>query len=157
MKRVQRFSCVFLFLMVALFFYGCSEQNHDGHLGDGKVDAVEAASIRVAVGAAFAARPETVLPAYEVSKAILALLGEEPVGIDSIEEIIAAKVDMLDLDPVTKLAFADLVTLVKVRIEQQLPHNLKQGRRLVVVKEIVKIINKTAKARMALIAIESQP
>ena len=69
-----------MFLIIAMFavlgvnlMAGCSPQG-DSTLGNGKVDLVEAATIRVAVGMAFTARPDTVVPAYRVATGLLVVL-----------------------------------------------------------------------------------
>ena len=61
-----------IFVAIISIISGCA--NTSKTLGDGKIDAVESASINVAVGVAFSAKPETIVPAYAVTTALLQIM-----------------------------------------------------------------------------------
>lgn len=128
----------------AILFTGCAGKN----LGDGKVDAVEAATIRVAVGVSMSTRPETVVPAYAVTKALLAVMdGPEAVPLKDLEAAMMARIEALNLTPMEKAAVLDLAALVKVNIEARLS-GLAPDLRLVVVRSVIEIVHETAAYRL---------
>lgn len=143
-------------LLVAIamaFICGCSEKGgNQSTLGDGKVDQVEAATIRVAVGLAFTARPDTVAPAYAASTAILALLDQntgETVAASAIDTALSAKLEELNLDAATKQSVMDLVLLIKAKTMEQLDAaDLTDDKEVVVIRDVVAIVQETAAARM---------
>jgi hypothetical protein len=136
-------------LLPLLMLFGCSGKST---IGDGQVDEVEAASIRVAVGMAFQARPDTIAPAYAVSTALLAgMKVGAAVELPSLDGIIAKEVALLKLDPLTAANFDDLITLVKAKIKAQvaLP-NLPDIQKMVVVKQVVEIVQQSAAVRLGI-------
>lgn len=142
-----------LLCCISVMFAACAGTNPDGSstLGDGKVDQVEAASIRVAVGLAFTAKPEAVVPAYGVSTAVLAVLppGEgAEIDVSLIDTVIGAELDKLNLDQPTRQSFDDLVLLARAKISEQLAKGTAGNQRLVVVREVVAIIQQTAASRL---------
>jgi hypothetical protein len=123
---------------------GCAGKN----LGDGQVDAVEAATIRVAVGMSMSTRPETVVPAYAVTKTLLAVMdGPEAVPLKDLEAAMNDRIDALDLTPMEKAAVMDLAALVKVNIEARLS-GLAPDLKLVVVRSVIEIVHETAAYRL---------
>lgn len=142
---------LFIMLLLALYgLYGCT--NSTSTLGNGKVDAVEAATLRVAVGLAFTARPDTVAPAYAVSTALLAGLSADYVALPAaVDGIISRETERLNLDPATLASFGDLLLLIKAEITQRISVDAVDdpGKR-VMVRELVAIVQETAAARLGI-------
>jgi len=138
-------ACLLLVLLAA-----CFANKGTSALGNGQMDAVEAATLRVAVGLAFTARPDTALPAYTAATAVLAALGEggESVPASIIDHVIADKLNALNLDPATRASFNDLALLIKARIVEQLGTGSTGPQKAVVVRDIVEIVRETAAARL---------
>ncbi len=149
------FLLIFFFFMMLLFAlsvsFGCSGPSAS-NIGNGQIDQVEAATIRVAVGLAFTARPDTVAPAYAASTAILALLDEETgetALASAIDTALTAKLDELNLDAATRQSVVDLALLIKAQILEQLgTANVGASEKKVVVREVVAIVQQTAAARL---------
>ena len=134
----------FLLVLIVCALTGCVTSN----VGDGKVDAVEAATIRAAVGVSMSARPETVVPAYAVTKALLAVMdGPEAVLLKDLEPELDDRIDALNLTPMEKAAVLDLVAVVRVNIEARLS-GLAPDLKLVVVRTVIEIVHNTAAYRL---------
>ncbi len=143
-----------IMLLVGLYgLFGCAPNSgSNSTLGNGKVDAVEAATLRVAVGLAFTARPDTVAPAYAVSTALLAGLSADYVALpQAVDGIIKRETDRLNLDPATLAAFDDLLLLIKAEITQRISADAVDdpGKR-VMVRDLVAIVQETAAARLGI-------
>lgn len=137
-----------LLLVIAISFLGCQTTGTDSGIGDGKVDAVETAVIRLAVGGAMTSMPETVVPAYAVSKALLvAMDGDNPIKLSLLSKAVEKKVDGLDLTVYEKQSVMDLVELVKAQIMDRIG-GLDAGDRIVVVKAVIQIVHDAAGARL---------
>ncbi len=156
MKRSWVLVAVMMMMSVFLFS-GCITDTGDGSsttIGNGKVDPAEAASIRLAVGLSFTAYPKAIVPAYAVSTAILEILPSDPsrppVEVSQIDSLISKEVDKLNLDPLTKQSFNDLVALAKTKIIEQLGVSSDASTRTVVIHDVLTIIQQTAAARMQL-------
>jgi hypothetical protein len=134
----------FLLVLIVCALTGCVTSN----VGDGKVDAVEAATIRAAVGVSMSARPETVVPAYAVTKALLAVMdGPEAVLLKDLESELDDRINALNLTPMEKAAVLDLVAVVRVNIEARLS-GLAPDLKLVVVRTVIEIVHNTAAYRL---------
>lgn len=140
----------FLAIGLLLSLAACFGSKGGSTLGNGQVDAVEAATLRVAVGLAMTARPDTVAPAHAVATALLAVLADDsqPVPALAIEQTIIAKLGELDLDPASQQSFNDLMLLIKARIMEQLAIATQGSNRIVVVRDIIEIVRETATARL---------
>ncbi|WP_157470086.1 hypothetical protein [Desulfobulbus elongatus] len=142
-------------LALTVSFFGCQPNSGQSTLGNGQIDAVEAATIRVAVGLAMAAKPETIAPAYAVSTALLAILADESGAVASvamIRDAVAGETAKLDLDPVTAASFTDLVGLIEARIAEQLAAaDIPSSGRMVVIREVIRIVQEAAAARLPLV------
>lgn len=142
-------------LTMSLLFTGCSIPGGESTtIGNGKVDPAEEASIRGAVGLALAAKPEAIAPAYAVSSVVLELLptgGSQTVEASVIDTAIAKEVEKLDLDPLTRQSFNDLVTLAKAGIMEQLGANKDASARLLVVRDVVSIIQQCTADRLVVL------
>ena len=153
MERYGLGLTIALALVLALVFsFGCTQPN-ETTIGNGKVDPVEAATVRVAVGMAFTARPDTVAPAYAVSDALLTMLDasrDQSALVTTINQTLAGETAKLNLDAGTAASFADLVALVEAQIVARLAEaNITASQRMVVVRDIVAIVHDTAAMRMA--------
>ena len=151
---MKRFHIIFTLLLIVFFAIGLTACKEEGSstLGNGRVDPGEAAALRVAVGLAFTARPDTVAPAYAVSTAVLAVLGDgsTPVPLDSIDGLIGKETAKLKLAPATLQSFNDLILLVKAQVTQQLGTNADIKNTLVVVHDVVQVVQQTAAARLGI-------
>lgn len=134
---------VLLFLMA-----GCA--GSQSNIGDGKFDPKEQAYFKLAVGVAMTARPETAPAVYVISEAVLKVI--EPRNVSSnevLEGVIDYEVEKLKLTPGAKLVLLDLVNLLKVEMFSVLDtENINIDDRLVVVKQMLQIINESARARI---------
>jgi len=142
-----------LFLALAVTFNAC--QGGKTTVGNGTVDAVEAATIRVAVGLALSAKPEAVAPAYAVSTALLAIIDKDAgttALADTIKDAITKETARLDLDPVTAASFGDLVALVEAEIRARLAAaDISASARMVVIRDVIAIVQEAAAARLPLV------
>lgn len=135
-----------LLIAFSLALFGCTGKTT---IGDGKIDEVEEASLRLAVGMAMSARPETVVPAYAVSGALLQMMGwasGDVVVVDYLDQAIGKEVEKLTIDKSSKQSFFDLVTLVKAKVKSDIP--VESSQKIVIVKQVLFVVNESAKARM---------
>ncbi|EMS79205.1 hypothetical protein [Desulfotignum phosphitoxidans] len=139
-----------VFMLVAcLMAAGCAGTT--ARVGDGQVDAVETATIRLAVGAAMSVKPETIVPAYAVTKALLAVMdGTEAVQVKDLEKVLVEQIEVLNLTPLEQQSMADLVGLIRANIEARIS-GLAPGLQLVVVRAVVEIVHDAASARLNLV------
>ena len=128
-----------------LLLAGCSPFSMNGML-----DPVETATIRVAVGLAMTAEPRTVVPAYAVSTALLAILdGTETTTLGALCPAVDKEIDKLNLTDAERASFIELVELVKARILQQLGStNMDVAQKIVLIKGIVQIVRDASIARI---------
>jgi len=148
MKRFIKIETVFLTLALLLMLVGCNGAGTNSSIGDGQVDAVETAMIRLAVGAAMTAKPETVVPAYAVSKALLIVMDtDNPVKLAILNMVIQDKIKDLNLTPYEEQSVMDLVSLVRAKLVDMVG-GLDPGARIVVVKAVVQIVHDAAGARL---------
>jgi hypothetical protein len=141
-----------VFLSLTLALTSCAP-NGGTTLGDGQVDPVEAAVIQLSVGATMAAYPKTIVPAFQVTSAMLAMKTGSTssiVELSGLDEILKAETAKLNLDPITLQSFNDLIVLVKASLNQQLANQgiALDDEKLVVAWKVVEIVNATAKARL---------
>jgi len=132
-------------LLMVILMTGCATVDIDG-----TVDPTETAMIRVAVGMAMTAEPDTVLPAYAVSTALLAIMdGTEVTSLDTLDKAVDEEINDLTLTTAERASFMELVGLVKVRIIQQinLP-GLDATQQLVIVKNVIQIVRDASMARI---------
>lgn len=135
-------------LFALLFITACSGTTST--IGDGQVDEVEAAVLRVAVGAAMSAAPEAVAPAYAVSTALLAKIdGDDFVTLDLLSTNLDSRIAALDLSFAERQSVMDLVSLVKARIKSELKLSDKaEAQKLIVVRQIIQIVRDSSVARL---------
>jgi len=140
-----------LAILAALSTQGCANSNF---MTDTNIDPVEAATIQLSVGAAMAAYPKTVVPAFQVSSALLAVKNSDTnlVALSFLDDELAKETAKLNLDPLTLQSFNDLILLVRVSINNKLSDsNIPENEKLVMVWKVVEIVNATAKARIDLV------
>jgi hypothetical protein len=150
MRKIFLLNLFLILGLTGVTLYGCAGTST---VGDGKVDAVEAASIQVAVGVAMRARPDTIAPAYAISTALLGVLQTgSAIELPNMDTAIAREVDKLDLDPLTRANFNDLIVLVKAKVEAKIPNlpNLSIGERKVIIVEVLKIVQQSAAVRLGI-------
>lgn len=156
MKKIFYSMMVIFALVMVGCQFGCEKGTGIGGttVGDGKVDAVEAAELRVIIGLTLGAKPAAIAPAYAVSTALLITLNNvttQNVVAGVVDQVIAAEVKKLKLDPVTEQSFNDLVYLIRVRIEAKYKISaLPESQRLVVVKDIVQIVHDASASRLGI-------
>ena len=132
-------------LLMMILMTGCATVDIDG-----TVDPTETAMIRVAVGMAMTAEPDTVLPAYAVSTALLAIMdGTEVTSLDTLDQAVDAEINDLALTTAERASFMELVTLVKARIIQQLNlPDLDAAQKLVIVRNVIQIVRDASMVRI---------
>ena len=143
MKLLKLFVALLVSLML---FVGCAGKSN---IGDGKIDTVEEAEIRIAVGLILSSRPETVPIAYLVSEKLLQTMSDDYIStLDAVDIIVAREVNQIKFTPEEAASFNDLLVLVKAKIKEQINPVSVDSQRLIMVKQVVKIVNACAKARM---------
>lgn len=146
-KLFDVWTFVLVFIAAALMITGCVTSN----VGDGQVDQVEAATIRLAVGAAMSAKPEAVVPAYAVTKTLLAVMdGSEAVQVSDLETALDKKINDLNLTELERQSVTDLAALVKANIQERIA-GIGEGRRMVVIQAVIEIVHEAAAARLNLV------
>ncbi|WP_310601188.1 hypothetical protein [Desulfobulbus sp.] len=136
-----------LLLAFVATFGGC--QGNQTTIGNGKVDPVEAATLRVAVGMALSSRPAAVEPAYKVSTALLAIMDDKTVLADELQETLGRETAKLNMDMATAIAFVEFVDLVEAQVRSRLAEaNISASERMVVIREVLTIVKEAAAARL---------
>lgn len=64
-----------------------------------------------------------------------------------LDSVLAEKVNDLEMDTMTKASFNEFVSLVKARMLVHLDPSISDSDKVVIVKDILKIVNQAAKAR----------
>ena len=132
-----------LVMIALMLFVGCATVTLDGNL-----DPVESAIVRIAVGAALTAEPQTVVPAYAVSTALMAILdGTEITELNILEERFNEEMQKLELNDAERASFLELAALVRMHIIQHLPDD-GLDQQIVIVRQVVKIIRDASMARI---------
>ena len=121
-------------------------------IGDGVFDAREQAYFRVLVGAALTSYPGTAPHVYEVTSAILAVVNASDAGDNtSLMSLINVECAKIHVKPALQPSFDDLVALLQADMFSVLDGNaIAKDNRLEIVKQMLTIINESAKARMVL-------
>ncbi len=143
-----------LFLVLIGFMFtlsSCNQVNIQSTIGNGKIDPVEKATMQLAVGMAMNEKPNSIIPAYMVTNELISLNNDNN-NVTSIEEynlFVRKQIDILNLDPMTKQSAIDLYVLIREIIIQTLKNEgISEDQRYIVIMDIVKIINKSAKDRL---------
>ncbi|WP_024333114.1 hypothetical protein [Desulfotignum balticum] len=146
MKTKMMDMLTFLLVLMAFIMMvtGCAGKN----LGDGQVDQVEAATIRLAVGSAMAAMPESVVPAYAVTKTLLAVMdGPEAVQVADLETALDEKIADLNLTALERQSVTDLAALVRANIQAHIS-GIGEARQMVMIRAVIEIVHESSAARL---------
>ncbi len=121
-------------------------------IGNGKVDLVEAATIQVAVGLAFSAKPQTVVPAYAVTTALLKIMSNdtEQVQPSMIKILVVKELEKLKLDKLTMLSMIDLMNLVEAEIKTKIDIQVQDSNKMVIIKQVIQIIHDSSEVRIGI-------
>lgn len=141
-----------LFLTLIVFMFSLTSCNQiQSTIGNGKIDPIEKATIQLAVGIAMNEKPDSIIPAYMVTNELIALNNTNN-NVSTLEEynlFVRKQVDSLDFDPMTKQSAIDLYVLVKeIIIETLKSEGISEDQKYIIVMDIVKIINQSAKGRL---------
>lgn len=140
------------FVCLAIGCVSCSV--NDGKMsttiGDGVFDAREQAYFRVLVGAALTSYPNTPAPVYAATGAMLAVLDASSAGDNTaLMELINVECAKIKIKPALQPSFDDLMALLQADMFSVLDGNaIPTDKRLEIVKQMLEIINQSAKARM---------
>jgi hypothetical protein len=137
-------------LVLMVMLSGCAGTST---VGNGKIDPVESATIRVAVGLAFQQMPSAIAPAYSVSTAILVMTSPngQAIALPLLEDVVSKQIQDLKLDPLTQESMYDLLYLVKEALAQQLVGmTVPDSQKMIIVRDLIKIIQSSAAARMGI-------
>jgi len=144
-----------LFLTLIIFMFSltsCNQINIQSTIGNGKLDPIEKATIQLAVGIAMNEKPDSIIPAYMVTNELIALNNNTNNSVFTLEEynlFVRKQVDSLDFDQMTKQSAIDLYVLVKEIIIGTLKsEGISEDQKYIIVMDIVKIINQSAKGRL---------
>lgn len=135
--------CLVLFVF---FSVGCTPTGIIGNIGDGKVDPIERAIIRISVAGVLARHPELVTPAYAISTGLKVLFGntKEQMSLSLLEQDLKRRLGEMDLSPEEQRAAEELILLVK---EEILKYESDEDRR-VVLYQLIQIVNDSARFRL---------
>jgi hypothetical protein len=134
--------------ILSMLISGCAGDG-TGTVGNGKIDAVEAATIQLAVGVIMNAHPEVVPIANIVSTELLEFIdGDSSTTVSMVDAFLVKKVDNLNLDVYAKASFMELVTLVKAEIANRIGKVEYTGKEMVIVSDFLKIVQSAARQRM---------
>ena len=121
-------------------------------IGNGVVDPVEEATLRLSISLAFDSYPVAVEPAYIVSSVLLSKLNDTEMDdaalLNTVDAVVKDKTKELNLKNSDKAAFNLLIIIVKERIKEIINvEKISENQRVVVIKDLIKIVNEVAKAR----------
>lgn len=137
--------------LLLLLLLACSSSKPNT-IGNGVVDPVEEATLRLSISLAFDSYPVAVEPAYIVSSVLLSKLNDTEMNnaalLNTVDVIVKDKTKELNLKDSDKAAFNLLVIIVKEKIKELINvEKIPESQRVVVIKDLIKIVNETAKAR----------
>lgn len=137
--------------LLLLLLSACSTSKPNT-IGNGIVDPVEEATLRLSISLAFDSYPVAVEPAYIVSSVLLSKLNDTEMNnaalLNTVDVIVKDKTKELNLKDSDKAAFNLLIIIVKERIKELINvEKIPESQRVVVIKDLIKIVNETAKAR----------
>ena len=137
--------------LLLLLLSACSSSKPNT-IGNGVVDPVEEATLRLSISLAFDSYPVAVEPAYIVSSVLLSKLNDtemdDAVLINIVDAVVKDKTKELNLKNSDKAAFNLLIIIVKEKIKELINvEKIPESQRVVVIKDLIKIVNEVAKAR----------
>lgn len=137
--------------LLLLLLSACSSSKPNT-VGNGVVDPIEEATLRLSISLAFDSYPVAVEPAYIVSSVLLSKLNDTEMDdaalLNTVDAVVKDKTEELNLKNSDKAAFNLLIIIVKERIKEIINvEKIPESQRVVVIKDLIKIVNETAKAR----------
>ena len=137
--------------LLLLLLSACSTSKPNT-IGNGVVDPVEEATLRLSISLAFDSYPVAVEPAYIVSSVLLSNLNDTEMDdaalLNTVDAVVKDKTKELNLKNSDKATFNLLIIIVKERIKEIINvEKIPESQRVVVIKDLIKIVNETAKAR----------
>ena len=137
--------------LLLLLLSACSTSKPNT-IGNGVVDPVEEATLRLSISLAFDSYPVAVEPAYIVSSVLLSKLNDTEMDdaalLSTVDVVVKDKTKELNLKNSDKPAFNLLIIIVKERIKELINvEKIPESQRVVVIKDLIKIVNEVAKAR----------
>jgi len=155
MKKLLMFVVLIGFV---LMFSGCAGKGGLITI-DGQVDAVEQSIINLAVGGALTAMPQAIAPAYAVSTALLGQMDNESVLLADLDGTVQEKIDKLELTANEKLSAVELYNVIKAKTVNELEVKgvVDPGRKLVIIKAVIRAVKKASAARLGVVGIVERP
>ena len=137
--------------LLLLLLLACSSSKPNT-IGNGVVDPVEEATLRLSISLAFDSYPVAVEPAYIVSSVLLSKLNDTEMDdaalLNTVDVVVKDKTKELNLKNSDKAAFNLLIIIVKERIKEIINvEKIPESQRVIVIKDLIKIVNEVAKAR----------
>lgn len=137
--------------LLLLLLSACSTSKPNT-IGNGVVDPIEEATLRLSISLAFDSYPVAVEPAYIVSSVLLSKLNDTEMDdaalLNTVDVVVKDKTKELNLKNSDKAAFNLLIIIVKERIKEVINvEKIPESQRVVVIKDLIKIVNEVAKAR----------
>ena len=137
--------------LLLLLLSACSTSKPNT-IGNGVVDPVEEATLRLSISLAFDSYPVAVEPAYIVSSVLLSKLNDTEMDdaalLSTVDVVVKDKTKELNLKNSDKAAFNLLIIIVKERIKEIINvEKIPESQRVVVIRDLIKVVNEVAKAR----------
>ena len=141
-----------LIIPILLLLLSACSSSKPNTIGNGVVDPVEEATLRLSISLAFDSYPVAVEPAYIVSSVLLSKLNDTEMDdaalLNTVDAVVKDKTKELSLKNSDKAAFNLLIIIVKERIKEIINvEKIPESQRVVVIKDLIKIVNEVAKAR----------
>ena len=141
-----------LIIPILLLLLSACSSSKPNTIGNGVVDPVEEATLRLSISLAFDSYPVAVEPAYIVSSVLLSKLNDtemdDAVLLNTVDAVVKDKTEELNLKNSDKAAFNLLIIIVKEKIKEIINvEKIQESQRVVVIKDLTKIVNEVAKAR----------
>lgn len=146
MKKTPRTMILTLLALATLILAACESST----IGNGQVDPIEEAALRMAVGVAISHHPEAALPAYRVADGLLLVLDPaRQATAGELDTAIAAELQRLDLDPASLASFMELSYLVRVQVIATLKQEqIAPDKRVIILCQLVEVVRQAASARL---------
>ena len=137
--------------LLLLLLSACSTSKPNT-IGNGVVDPIEEATLRLSISLAFDSYPVAVEPAYIVSSVLLSKLNDTEMDdaalLSTVDAVVKDKTKELNLKNSDKAAFNLLIIIVKEKKKEIINvEKIPESQRVVVIKDLIKIVNEVAKAR----------
>lgn len=137
--------------LLLLLLSACSSSKPNT-IGNGVVDPIEEATLRLSISLAFDSYPVAVEPAYIVSSVLLSKLNDTEMDdaalLNTVDVVVKDKTEELNLKNSDKATFNLLIIIVKEKIKELINvEKIPESQRVVVIKDLIKIVNEVAKAR----------